>query len=188
MALDAWAGFLDPVDAPSWLLALLAPDALGGVPVGVVLAYLGAPLGLAGVAVLTRRAAGHAATLLAAVGVTGLFAFWVGYPDLATLGGLGSIVLGWALILWPAPVALASPLWVAAGVLGLPELVPPAVRWGPVTNFTVTAAAVGATGALLLVQRRTGVTATGPGSRDGASGEAERGLDELAETFGEPGS
>ena len=87
---------------------------------------------------------------LFALGVAGVFTFWFSYPERATLGGLGSIVLGVAVLLLPGWGRAASPFWVATGVLGIPELVIPGVHWGPIAAFTLTGAAFAVTGAYAL--------------------------------------
>ena len=49
------------------------------------------------------------------------------------------------------PWRVVSPVWVAAGVLGItPELVLPGRSWGPVSGFTLTGVSLAVSGAYVI--------------------------------------
>jgi hypothetical protein len=147
---DAWAGWALSTDSPEWLISVLAPAGLGEGSIGLIPAYLGVTAGLIGFVIFMYRTQGARAALLAGVGVVGLFIFWYSYPARATFGGVGSIIIGSSMLLLPGWGRLASPLWVASGIMGIPELVRPGIHWGPVAGFTLAGAAVAVTGASVL--------------------------------------
>ena len=150
IVVDAWANEALDADSPRWLVTIVAPGGPGDGTIGLIPAYLGVVVGMIGLLVVLRRAAPVWTVVLAGIGVIGMFAFWGSYPDRATYGGLGSILIGVALLELPSWGRAVSPIWVASGVLGVPELVEPGISWGPVSSFTLLGAAIGVTGAFLV--------------------------------------
>lgn len=148
--IDSWASWALDADSPAWLVMLVAPGGLGEGSIGLIPAYLGATVGMIGFLIVLRHRVTIPAAVVAGVGVVGMFAFWYSYPERATVGGVGSILIGVAILALPSWGRLASPLWVASGVMGIPELVRPGVHWGPVASFTLLGAAISVTGAFVL--------------------------------------
>lgn len=132
--IDAWAGW-----------ALDTDGSLGLIP-----AYLGFTAGMIGFVLVALKTSGWWPGLLTGVGVVGMFIFWGSYPDYSTIGGLGGILVGIAVLWLPGWARFASPLWVASGLMGITELVRPGVGWGPVSRFTLHGAAVAVIGAFVL--------------------------------------
>lgn len=147
---DSWASWYLTVDQPQWLIDTVAPGGISQGSIGLIPAYLGVTIGSVGLVLVAARTAPRWVAAVVAAGVAGLMVFWFSYPDHATLGGLGTIVVGIGMLLLPGWSRLVTPLWVAAGVLGIPELVSPGVHWGVVAGFTLTGAAVLATGTYVL--------------------------------------
>ncbi|HSM15943.1 MAG TPA: hypothetical protein VK845_02955 [Gemmatimonadales bacterium] len=131
-------------------MMLVAPGGLGKGSIGLILAYLGGTVGMIGFLIVLRHRVTIPVAVVAGFGVAGMFAFWYSYPERATVGGVGSILIGVAILALPSWGRLASPLWVASGVMGIPELVRPGVNWGPVASFTLLGAAISVTGAFVL--------------------------------------
>lgn len=148
--IDSWASWaLDP-NSPQWLVSIVAPAGLGDGSIGLIPAYIGATAGMIGFVIIIYRSVGLWAGLLAGTGVLGMFTFWYSYPDRASLGGVGSILIGIAILALPSWGRLASPIWVASGVMGIPELVLPGRHWGPIAGFTLAGAAIAVTGAFIV--------------------------------------
>lgn len=120
------------------------------VSVGLITAYLGVTVGMVGLVLVVRRLVGGIPAFLAGIGTLGAFVFFYTYPSNATIGGIGSIIVGIALLFLPPAGRLASPLWVGAGVLGIPLLISGRPEWGPVSGFTLLGAALAASGAFVL--------------------------------------
>lgn len=148
--IDSWASWSLDAESPEWLVTLVAPSGLGNGSIGLIPAYLGATVGMIGFLIVLHRRVTIPVAVVAGVGVVGMFVFWYSYPARATVGGAGSILIGVAILALPSWGRLASPLWVASGVMGIPELVRPGVNWGPVASFTLLGAAIGVTGAFVL--------------------------------------
>jgi len=148
--IDSWASWSLDANSPEWLITVVAPAGLGNGSIGLIPAYLGVTVGMIGFAIIAYRSMGIWVALLAGAGVLGMFTFWYSYPARATWGGVGSILLGVVVLSLPDWGRLASPLWVASGVMGIPELVQPGIHWGPIASFTLLGAAIGVTGAFLL--------------------------------------
>ena len=145
--IDSWASWSLDSDSPGWLVSIVAPGGLGDGSIGLIPAYLGATIGMIGFVIVLHRNAGILVSVLVGAGVIGMFTFWYSYPARATLGGLGSILIGAAILALPSWGRLASPLWIASGIMGIPELVRPGINWGPIASFTLLGAALGVTGA-----------------------------------------
>ena len=148
--IDSWASWSLDAESPEWLVMLVAPGGLGKGSIGLILAYLGGTVGMIGFLIVLRHRVTIPVAVVAGFGVVGMFAFWYSYPERATVGGVGSILIGVAILALPSWGRLASPLWVASGVMGIPELVRPGVNWGPVASFTLLGAAISVTGAFVL--------------------------------------
>ena len=125
---------------------VLGPD----VSVGLITAYLGVTVGMVGLVLVFRRLVGGIPAFLAGIGTLGAFVFFYTYPSNATIGGISSIIVGLALLFLPLAGRLASPLWVGAGVLGIPALISGRPEWGPFSGFTLLGAALAASGAFVL--------------------------------------
>lgn len=145
--IDFWAG---STTLPPWLDPIINPAGAGGGSIGLIPAYLGFTAGMACFVAVIHKGSGTWPGVLAGVGVVGMFIFWGSYPDHSTIGGLGSIVVGIAVLRLPGWARFASPLWVASGLMGVTELVRPGVNWGPISGFTLGGAAVAVTGAFVL--------------------------------------
>lgn len=145
--LDAWAS---PRTVPDWLEPFVLPDGFGTGSIGLIPAYLGGTVGLACFGAVVFIHAGWRPALLTTAGAAGILAFWWSYPDHATWGGLGSIAIGIAMLALPRWARFVTPIWVASGTLGIPELVRPGADWGPVSAFTLLGTAIGLTGAVVL--------------------------------------
>jgi len=148
--IDSWAGWSLDSNSPDWLVSIIAPGGLGDGSIGLIPAYLGATVGMVGFVIFLYRSVGMWLALLAGTGVIGMFTFWYSYPARATFGGVGSIVVGAAILALPSWSRLASPLWIASGIMGIPELVRPGIHWGPIASFTLLGAAIGVTGAFVV--------------------------------------
>ena len=148
--IDSWASWSLDSSSPEWVVTIIAPAGLGDGSIGLIPAYIGSTVGMIGFVIVLYRLAGMRVALLAGLGVIGMFTFWYSYPARATFGGVGSILIGVAILALPSWGRLASPIWVASGVMGIPELVPPGIHWGPIASFTLLGAAVGVTGAFTL--------------------------------------
>jgi hypothetical protein len=72
---------------------------LGNGSIGLIPAYLGATVGMVGFVMILYRSRTVWAAVVAGIGVVGMFTFWYTYPARATLGGMGSILIGMAIIL-----------------------------------------------------------------------------------------
>lgn len=147
---DAWASWSLDAHSPGWLVSIVAPTGLGNGSIGLIPAYIGATVGMIGFVVVLYRNMGTWTALLAGVGVFGMFSFWYSYPARATFGGVGCILIGMAILALPSWGRLASPIWVASGVMGIPELVKPGINWGPIASFTLLGAAMAVTGAFTI--------------------------------------
>lgn len=158
--IDAWAHRLLEIWRADWLAAVVSPNGPGGGNVGLVPAYLGVIVGMPALLAVLRRMIPTWAVVLAGVGVLGMLTFWGSYPDHATLGGLGSVLIGVALLAYPGWGRLASLLWIASGLPGVLELVEPGASWGPVSGFTLLGAAIGVTGASLVHDARSAASPT----------------------------
>lgn len=141
---------LDLFNRPEWLVTIVNPTGVDNGSIGLVPAYLGVTVGMIGFVIVMYRSLGVWVALLSGIGVIGMFTFWYSYPARATFGGLGSILIGIAVLSLPTWGRLASPLWIASGVMGIPELVRPGINWGPVASFTLLGAAIGVTGAFVI--------------------------------------
>lgn len=148
--IDSWASWSLDSASPEWLVTMLAPNGLGDGSIGLIPTYIGATIGMIGFVMVIYRLTGVWLALLAGTGVVGLFTFWYSYPARATFGGVGSILVGVAVLSLPSWGRLASPIWVASGVMGIPELVRPGIHWGPIASFTLLGVAIGLTGAFVL--------------------------------------
>lgn len=144
---DAWAG---SATFPTWLASIITPTGAGNGSIGLIPAYLGFLAGMIGFVLVVYETSGTWPGVVTGTGVVGMFIFWGSYPDYSTIGGLGGIIVGVAVLAVPAWARLTSPLWVASGLLGITELVRPGVSWGPVSRFTVLGAAVAATASFVL--------------------------------------
>jgi hypothetical protein len=142
---------LDLFNRPEWLVAIIAPAGLSNGSIGLIPAYIGVTVGMVGFVIVIYRSMGVGMAVLAGLGVIGMFTFWYSYPARATFGGIGSILIGVAVLSLPAWGRLASPIWVASGIMGIPELVRPGINWGPIASFTLLGAAIGVTGAFILL-------------------------------------
>jgi hypothetical protein len=147
---DSYAEWFLTVDSPGWLLTVMAPAGLSQGTIGLIPAYLGVTVGLVGLVVVALRIAGWGVAALTALGTLGVMMFWYSYPEWANAGGVGAVVLGVAVLLYPGWGRAASPFWVAGGVLGIPELVTPGTMWGLVASFPLVGTAAGVTGAFVL--------------------------------------
>jgi hypothetical protein len=148
--IDSWASWSLGPTSPEWLATVVAPAGLDNGSVGLIPAYIGVTVGILGLLLVVHRSTSPWVTLLTGLGVGGTFMFWYSYPARATFGGIGSIIIGVAVLTLPSWGRFASPLWVASGVMGIPELVRPGINWGPVASFTLLGAAMGVTGAFVL--------------------------------------
>ena len=148
--LDSWASWSINADSPDWLVTVVAPAGVGNGSIGLIPAYLGATVGMVGLVFFLHRTQAQWVSFLAGVGVVGMLTFWYSYPSRATFGGLGSVLIGVALLVLPMWWRTASLLWVASGVMGIPELAQPGRHWGPVASFTLLGAAIAVTGAFTL--------------------------------------
>jgi len=158
--IDAWASWSLNSDSPEWLVTIVRPG-LGDGSIGLIPAYLGVIVGMTGLVVVLYRIAGVWIGLVCGIGVLGMFTFWGSYPDHATVGGLGSILIGVAILALPNWGRFASPLLVAAGVMGVPELgASPGINWGPVSAFTLLGAAIAVTGVFVLWGLKTDMQTT----------------------------
>lgn len=157
--IDAWASWSLNNESPEWLVSIVRPG-LGDGSIGLVPAYLGITIGLIGLVIVLYRITGVWPALICGIGVLGLFVFWGSYPARATFAGLGSIFIGVAVLTLPNWGRIATPLWVASGIMAIPELVRPGSRWGPIAAFTLLGAAIAVTGAFVLWGMRTGVQRT----------------------------
>lgn len=162
--IDSWASWTLDAESPGWLVTVVAPGGLGNGSIGLIPAYLGVTVGMVGFLIVLHHRVTIPVAVFAGAGVIGMFVFWYSYPARATFGGVGSILIGVAILALPSWGRLASPLWVASGVMGIPQLVQPGVEWGPVASFTLLGAAVGVTGAAVLWDTRS-TNVRGP-SRD----------------------
>ena len=144
---DAWAGWTTP---PAFLASIITPAGADNGSVGLIPAYLGFSTGMIGLVVVVYKAAGVWSGFLAGLGIVGMFVFWGSYPDHSTIGGLGAILVGIAVLWLPGWARFTSPLWVASGIMGITELVRPGTSWGPIAGFTLGGAAVAVTGAFVL--------------------------------------
>ena len=88
--------------------------------VGLFPLYLGFPIGSVGLVIVFKKVAGWIPALLAALGLSGMLYFMFAYPHGAR-GWAGAIFIGTAHLFLPLSGRFASPLWVAAGMLGFPE-------------------------------------------------------------------
>jgi hypothetical protein len=150
IVIDSWASWALDSSSPAWLVSVVAPGGPGNGSIGLIPAYIGATVGMIGFVIVLHRRVGLWAGLLAGAGVLGMFTFWYSYPARATFGGVGSILIGIAILALPNWGRLASPIWVASGVMGIPELVRPGINWGPIASFTLLGAAIGVTGAFVV--------------------------------------
>ena len=148
--IDSWASWSLDSDSPGWLVTVVAPAGLGDGSIGLIPAYLGVTVGMIGFVIVFYRNAGMLMSLLVGAGVIGMFTFWYSYPARATFGGVGSILIGVAILSLANWGKLASPLWITSGIMGIPELVRPGINWGPIASFTLLGAAIGVTGAFIL--------------------------------------
>jgi len=144
---DAWAS---RIHFSTLLASIITPAGADNGSIGLIPAYLGLTTGMSCFLFVVYKASGIWPGLLTGAGVVGIFIFWFGYPHYSTIGGLGSIVVGIAVLWLPGWARFASPLWVASGIMGITELVRPGISWGPVAGFTLAGAAVAVTGALVL--------------------------------------
>lgn len=147
MFIDAWAGWNT---LPTSVASVITPAGADNGSIGLIPAYLGFTTGMICFVVVVYKWSGIWPGLLTGVGVVGMFIFWGSYPDFSTIGGLGSILVGIAVLWLPRWARFASPLWVASGFMGVTELVRPGVNWGPIAGFTLGGAAVAVTGAFVL--------------------------------------
>lgn len=145
--IDFWAG---STTLPTWLDPIINPAGAGGGSIGLIPAYLGFMTGMVCFVVVVYKASGMWPGLLTGIGGVGMFIFWGSYPDYSTIGGLGSILVGIAVLSLPGWAKLASPLWVASGLMGITQLVRPGVNRGPIAGFTLGGASVAVTGAFVL--------------------------------------
>lgn len=148
--IDSWASWSLNSASPDWLIRIVAPGGLPNGSIGLIPAYIGATVGMIGFVLVVFRSAGVWVALLAGLGVIGMFTFWYSYPARATFGGVGSILIGVAVLSLPQWGRLASPIWVASGIMGIPELVRPGINWGPIASFTLLGAAIGVTGGFIV--------------------------------------
>lgn len=147
MFIDAWAG---SATLPTWLASIIMPGDADGGSIGLIPAYLGFMIGMIGLLLVVYKTAGRWAGSVTGVGVVWMFIFWGSYPDHSTIGGLGTVLVGIAILWLPGWARLATPLWVASGILGVTELVRPGVSWGPISGFTLGGAAIAVVGAFVL--------------------------------------
>lgn len=144
---DSWAS---RITFPTWMASIITPAGADSGSIGLIPAYLGLTTGMICFLFVVYKASGIWPGLVTAAGVVGIFIFWYGYPHYSTIGGLGSILVGIAVLWLPGWARFASPLWVASGLMGITELVRPGINWGPVAGFTLAGAAVAVTGAFVL--------------------------------------
>jgi hypothetical protein len=144
---DSWAS---RITSPTFLVSMIAPAGPESGSIGLIPAYLGLTVGMICFFFVVYTASGIWPGLVTGAGVVGIFIFWYGYPHYSTIGGLGSVLVGIAVLWLPGWARFASPLWVASGILGITELVRPGISWGPVAGFTLAGAAVAVTGAFVL--------------------------------------
>lgn len=137
--------------SPKWLTTIVFPGGLlGDGSIGLIPAYIGGTIGLIGLGMVIHRLVGVWMTALAGLGVIGTLTFWYSYPARATFGGIGAVLIGVAMLSLPSWGRFASPIWVASGIMWIPELVRPGINWGPIASFTLLGAAIGVTGAFIL--------------------------------------
>lgn len=117
---------------------------------GLIPALLGILFGLVGLTLIAWRVGGLLPGLLAGLGTAATFFFHANYPSHATTGGLGALALGVSMLFMPGRGRLTSPLWVAAGVMHVSELVIPGRNWGPISAYTLLGASLLATGVFVL--------------------------------------
>lgn len=161
--IDSWAAWSLDANSPEWLTTVVAPAGIGNGSIGLIPTYIGVTVGMIGFAIIAYRSMDIWIALLGGLGVAGMFTFWYSYPARATWGGVGSILLGVVVLSLPGWGRLASPLWVASGVMGIPELVRPGIHWGPIASFTLLGAAIAVTGAFIVWgMHRTSETAESP--------------------------
>jgi hypothetical protein len=106
---DAWASWTLTVAGPSPLRSVVMPAGPDQGSIGLLPAYLGMAVGLVGLVVLVHRWAGAALAAVFLVGVAATFVFWFSYPERATAGGLGSLVIGCGVLALPGWGRVASP-------------------------------------------------------------------------------
>lgn len=135
---------------PTLLASIITPAGAENGSIGLIPAYLGFTTGMICFPFVAYKVSGMWPGLLTGAGVVGMFIFWYGYPHYSTIGGLGSILVGIAVLLLPRWARFASPLWVASGIMGITELVRPGISWGPVAGFTLLGAAIAVTGAFVI--------------------------------------
>jgi hypothetical protein len=135
---------------PTLLAPIITPAGADNGSIGLIPAYLGLTIGMICFPFVVYKASGIWPGLVTGAGVVGMFIFWYGYPHYSTIGGLGSILIGIAVLWLPGWARFVSPLWVASGIMGITELVRPGVSWGPIAGFTLAGAAVALTGAFVL--------------------------------------
>ena len=141
---------LDSFNRPEWLVTIVTPTGVDNGSIGLIPAYLGVTVGMIGFIIVMYRSLGIWLALLTGAGVAGMFAFWYSYPDRATFGGVGSILIGIAVLSLPNWGRFASPIWVASGIMGIPELVRPGINWGPIASFSLLGAAIAVTGVFVV--------------------------------------
>jgi len=117
---------------------------------GLLPAMLGILVGLIGLTVFAWRVGGPLPGVLAGLGTAATLFFHTNYPSYATTGGLGALALGVSMLFTPGWGRFTSPLWVAAGVMHVSELVMPGSSWGPISAYTLLRASLLATGAFVL--------------------------------------
>ena len=144
---DAWAS---RITFSTWLASIITPVGADNGSIGLIPAYLGLTAGMISFVFVVHKTSGMWPGLLTGAGVVGMFTFWYGYPHYSTIGGLGNILIGIAVLSLPGWGKFSSPLWVVSGFMGITELVRPGISWGPVAGFTLAGAAVAVTGALVL--------------------------------------
>ena len=147
--IDSWAAWSLDANSPEWLIKVVAPAGIGNGSIGLIPAYIGVTVGMVGFVIVAYRSLGAWIALLGGLGVAGMFTFWYSYPARATWGGVGSILIGIAVLALSNWGRLASPLWIGSGVMGVPELVRPGIHWGPIASFTLLGAAIAITGAFI---------------------------------------
>lgn len=106
--IDSWASWSLDAESPEWLVTMVAPGGLGNGSIGLIPAYLGATVGMIGFLIVLHHRVTIPVTVFAGVGVIGMFVFWYSYPARATFGGVGSILIGVAILALPSWGRLAS--------------------------------------------------------------------------------
>lgn len=144
---DSWAG---RITFPTWMASIITPAGADSGSIGLIPAYLGLTTGMVCFLFVVYKLSGTWPGLVTGAGVVGIFIFWYGYPHYSTMGGLGSILVGIAVLWLPGWARFASPLWVTSGLMGITELVRPGISWGPVAGFTLAGAAIAVTGGFVL--------------------------------------